>query len=109
MKGTIKSVCVLLLLAAWSDAPAHPGGLDKHGCHNNRSTGEYHCHRGAAAPRGDLQRAPVRTGAAPARATGGVLRNCTDARAAGAAPVMRGDPAYGPHLDRDNGGVGCEN
>jgi len=23
----------------------HPGGLNSTGCHNNRKTGEYHCHR----------------------------------------------------------------
>lgn len=34
--------------------------------------------------------------------------NCAAARAAGAAPVRRGQPGYGPHLDRDNDGVGCE-
>ena len=34
--------------------------------------------------------------------------NCAEARAAGAAPVRRGDPGYAPHLDRDNDGVGCE-
>ncbi|NHC14661.1 excalibur calcium-binding domain-containing protein [Motilibacter sp. E257] len=34
--------------------------------------------------------------------------NCDDARAAGAAPVHRGDPGYGSHLDRDDDGVGCE-
>ncbi|WP_343239127.1 excalibur calcium-binding domain-containing protein [Stenotrophomonas sp.] len=34
--------------------------------------------------------------------------NCAEARAAGAAPVRRGEPGYGPHLDRDNDGVGCE-
>ncbi|MEN0066394.1 MAG: YHYH domain-containing protein [Myxococcota bacterium] len=28
-----------------SDAAAHPGGLDRYGCHNNRRTGGYHCHR----------------------------------------------------------------
>lgn len=27
-------------------AYAHSGGLNKDGCHNNRKTGEYHCHRG---------------------------------------------------------------
>lgn len=27
---------------------AHSGGLDRRGCHNNRKTGEYHCHRGGA-------------------------------------------------------------
>jgi hypothetical protein len=35
-------------------------------------------------------------------------RNCSAARAAGAAPVRRSDPGYAPHLDRDNDGVGCE-
>jgi PBP1b-binding outer membrane lipoprotein LpoB len=34
--------------------------------------------------------------------------NCTEARAAGAAPVRRGDPGYSSKLDRDNDGVGCE-
>ncbi|WP_234433376.1 excalibur calcium-binding domain-containing protein, partial [Streptomyces sp. NRRL WC-3549] len=34
--------------------------------------------------------------------------NCDAARAAGAAPVYRGDPGYAAHLDRDNDGVGCE-
>ena len=34
--------------------------------------------------------------------------NCTEARAAGAAPVRVGDPGYGRHLDRDGDGVGCE-
>ncbi|QGZ49124.1 calcium-binding protein [Streptomyces sp. QHH-9511] len=34
--------------------------------------------------------------------------NCSAARAAGAAPVHRGDPGYGRHLDRDGDGVGCE-
>ena len=35
-------------------------------------------------------------------------KNCTEARAAGASPVHRGDPGYGKHLDRDGDGVGCE-
>ncbi|GGT31868.1 hypothetical protein GCM10010271_39870 [Streptomyces kurssanovii] len=34
--------------------------------------------------------------------------NCTAARAAGAAPVHRGEPGYGSHLDRDNDGTGCD-
>ncbi|WP_369010294.1 excalibur calcium-binding domain-containing protein, partial [Salmonella enterica] len=31
-----------------------------------------------------------------------------EARAAGAAPVRAGEPGYGPHLDRDGDGIGCE-
>ena len=34
--------------------------------------------------------------------------NCSAARAAGAAPVMAGDPGYSRKLDRDGDGIGCE-
>ncbi|MEU0964833.1 excalibur calcium-binding domain-containing protein [Streptomyces sp. NPDC005917] len=34
--------------------------------------------------------------------------NCSEARAAGAAPLYRGDPGYAAHLDRDGDGVACE-
>lgn len=98
---------------------AHGGGLDRHGCHTNRRTGEYHCHRGTAPSTPALQTwAPPPSLPAPARIApssrpheGGrlrVFRNCAEARAAGAAPVRRGEPGYGPHLDRDGDGIGCE-
>lgn len=35
-------------------------------------------------------------------------RNCTAARAAGAAPIRRGESGYGRHLDRDNDGIACD-
>ncbi|WP_152663841.1 excalibur calcium-binding domain-containing protein [Sphingomonas sp. SRS2] len=34
--------------------------------------------------------------------------SCAAARAAGAAPVRRGDAGYAPRLDRDGDGIGCE-
>ncbi|MBD3779278.1 MAG: excalibur calcium-binding domain-containing protein [Micrococcales bacterium] len=34
--------------------------------------------------------------------------NCDAARAAGAAPVLAGQPGYRAALDRDGDGVGCE-
>lgn len=34
--------------------------------------------------------------------------NCSQARAAGAAPIRRGEPGYRPALDRDNDGIACE-
>lgn len=34
--------------------------------------------------------------------------SCDEARAAGAAPVRRGDPGYSTHLDGDGDGVACE-
>ncbi|MFF4168740.1 excalibur calcium-binding domain-containing protein [Streptomyces sp. NPDC001744] len=35
--------------------------------------------------------------------------NCAAVRAAGAAPIRRGDPGYSSRLDRDGDGVACEN
>ena len=35
-------------------------------------------------------------------------KNCTAAKAAGAAPLHRGEPGYRPALDRDGDGVACE-
>jgi hypothetical protein len=84
---------------------AHGGGLNAEGCHNNRKTGDYHCHR-------DGGSAKLSTASRSLKAlssyNGGAFRNCAAARAAGAAPVKRGDPGYGSHLDRDDDGVGCE-
>lgn len=55
------------------------------------------------------QPAPVSTQPPTTAASSSVyFENCTEARNAGAAPVRRSDPGYGPHLDRDGDGVGCE-
>lgn len=35
-------------------------------------------------------------------------KNCTAVRAAGKAPLHRGDPGYAPRLDRDGDGIACE-
>lgn len=87
-------------LAPWS-ANAHPGGLNSEGCHNNRKTGGYHCHRGPSSRPSQAVRAV---------STGGrrEFANCSQARAAGAAPVRAGDPGFRQHLDRGGDGVGCE-
>ena len=98
---------VVALLPGWFllalpsvEVEAHPGGLNAQGCHNNRKTGDYHCHRAA----GSSARRLSLSSDAPGRA----FRNCSEARAAGAAPVRAGRPGYGRHLDRDGDGVGCE-
>lgn len=47
--------------------------------------------------------------AAPVQDSGNVYyRNCSAARAAGAAPIYLGQPGYGTHLDRDLDGIACE-
>ncbi|MES2337103.1 MAG: excalibur calcium-binding domain-containing protein [Pseudomonadota bacterium] len=95
-----------ILIAMPGLALAHGGGLNAQGCHNDRKGGTgYHCHR-----------APGRSSAASGRSrplglaavSGESFRNCSAARAAGAAPVRAGDAGYGRHLDRDGDGIGCE-
>lgn len=101
-----------LVLAA--PALAHGGGLNAEGCHTNRKTGEYHCHRSPSPP------PPPPQAIQPAYSSGlretqrdapqrrSSYANCTEVRAAGAAPVRIGQPGYGAHLDRDGDGIGCE-
>ena len=88
----------------WSaSAEAHGGGLNSQGCHRERATGGYHCHRSASKPAPAPKRQSLYS-----RPSSDAFPNCAAARAAGAAPVRRGDPGYGTHLDRDGDGVGCE-
>ena len=91
-------------MAGWllpAPAFAHPVGLSAKGGHNNRKAGGYHCHRRA-----------VSSASAALRAVSSSSRrefaNCSQARAAGAAPVRTGDPGYGRRLNRDGDGVRCE-
>lgn len=81
-------------------AMAHPGGLNKEGCHNNRKTGGYHCHRNPRAtqpmPRGQSIDGDV------------YYASCAAARADGRRNIRRGEPGYRRGLDRDNDGVACE-
>ena len=95
-------IALSLLVVLPQPVSAHPGGLAADGCHNDRKNGGRHCHGGGKAL------APTRSKALRGFSGGGAFRNCAAARAAGAAPVRRGDDGYGPHLDRDGDGVGCE-
>jgi hypothetical protein len=63
--------------------------------------------------------AAVATGAGAVAATAGFKRSrepqandfwsgCNDARAAGTAPIYRGEPGYRPEMDGDDDGVACE-
>lgn len=53
---------------------------------------------------------PTPTKPRPTKTTEDVYyANCTEVRAAGAAPIRRGEPGYSTKLDRDKDGVACEN
>lgn len=51
---------------------------------------------------------PLSLASRPQAAQGASFRNCAAARAAGAAPLYRGQTGYGSHMDRDGDGVACE-
>ncbi|WP_343236290.1 excalibur calcium-binding domain-containing protein [Xanthomonas bonasiae] len=110
MRSFVATLVALASVAITGSAWAHGGGLNKDGCHTNRKTGDYHCHRGGSTPPSPRSSYVPANSVSPSGSTSGshAFANCTEARAAGAAPVHRGDPGYGPHLDRDNDGVGCE-
>ena len=46
-RRNVQFLCIFITLglSAASQAFAHGGGLNAQGCHNNRKTGDYHCHR----------------------------------------------------------------
>src|SRR5690606_40568974 len=101
----IKMVCLLLGLALAPLVWAHSGGLDKNGCHTNRKTGDYHCHRSRepSPPPAVSHLAEPALSMTPSRSTPASrpFRNCAEARVAWAAPFKRGDAWCGLHLDRD--------
>lgn len=78
--GTLKFGIATILMAASQLAVAHGGGLNAEGCHNNRKTGDYHCHR-----------APAVTATSAAKST-----NSSGAANNTAAPTPTMQPSAGP-------------
>ena len=107
---TLAIVMGLAVGGSASPALAHGGGLNAEGCHNDRKGGTgYHCHRDSKPAKSSSSRNTARPLGLSASSSGsGAYANCTEARAAGASNIRRGEPGYGPHLDRDGDGVGCE-
>jgi hypothetical protein len=58
------------------------------------------------APQADPAPAPQPLVASPPSSS--YFKNCSEAKAAGAAPLYAGEPGYRSALDRDNDGVACE-
>ena len=46
-----KFLITMILTFLVNIVSAHGGGLNAQGCHNERKTGGYHCHRSPSAPR----------------------------------------------------------
>ncbi|WP_242915642.1 MULTISPECIES: excalibur calcium-binding domain-containing protein [Brevundimonas] len=110
----MKTILIASALMAGLATPAlaHSGGLNSEGCHNDRRNGGYHCHRSGGGNRSSSNantqpRGLIGTGVGVGTRTR-YYANCSEARAAGAAPIRRGQPGYGSHLDRDGDGIACE-
>ncbi|WP_400160291.1 DUF1524 domain-containing protein [Arthrobacter sp. BPSS-3] len=61
-----------------------------------------------AAPAQAPAAAPAPAAAVPAAPAAAYYANCAAVRAAGAAPLRRGQPGYSSKLDRDGDGIACE-
>ena len=64
--------------------------------------------RAAGSPTPTIKGRPAAQAPAVTPPTNVSYKNCAAVRAAGKAPIYRGQPGYASHLDRDNDGVGCE-
>lgn len=105
--GRLTFACGVVIAATLPTASfGHGGRTNASGCHNNRKTGDYHCHGGSS---GGSAKA---SGPQALYNNGGDNRsyyaNCSEARAAGVAPLRRGQRGYAPKLDRDGDGIACE-
>ncbi|MFJ6382518.1 excalibur calcium-binding domain-containing protein [Kitasatospora sp. NPDC092039] len=119
--------------AAWAGgaAPLHRGdagyraGLDSDGDGTACETRPGHGSSGGSGASGGSTGGSSSTGGSTGGSSGGTsssgsssssgggggdayYANCSAAKAAGAAPLHRGEPGYRPALDRDGNGVACE-
>jgi hypothetical protein len=104
-----RSLAGVLIGLAATTANGHGGGLNADGCHTNRKTGEYHCHRPQAAKPAETPREPAKLYDAPSQSERPVtFGSCAAARAAGYSRMKVGQPGYSRRLDRDGDGIACE-
>ncbi|MFD3447424.1 excalibur calcium-binding domain-containing protein [Microbacteriaceae bacterium 4G12] len=88
--------------------PGYASHLDRDGdgvaCENSNSDSE-------SAPASQPKATPApqpKPEPAPSQNTNVYYKNCAAVKAAGKAPLHRGDPGYASHLDRDGDGIACE-
>lgn len=97
---------MLLGVLAAGSSYAHSGGLNAEGCHNNRKTGEYHCHRGAKRAQPVVPpRAPGGTG--DGQRSCGAKTYCTEMVSCQEA-IFYFNQCGLTRLDGDGDGVPCE-
>lgn len=80
-----------------------PRGAPGYGPHLDRDEDGIACENS-----GGMVQPPLGQPAQPVQPANVYYSNCSEARAAGAAPVYAGQAGYATHLDRDGDGIGCE-
>lgn len=89
-------------------ASAHSGRTNAEGCHNNRKTGDYHCHGKKTVAKQETKTSAKISARTVAKAD----YNCTDFSTYEEAQSFyerNGGPLIDPHnLDRDKDGIACE-
>jgi hypothetical protein len=108
MRGAAVVLFVGAIVLGADLAQSHGGGLNAEGCHNNRKTGDYHCHRAprAAQPASPPQRLrPAPSGGSKhscgEKSTCGQMASCEEAMFYLRQCGLR-------RLDGDRDGVPCE-
>lgn len=81
---------------------------DEHGIPGGRRVDFQHGYVEWSPATGALVNRPVASPTTPPATGEPYYENCAAARAAGAAPLHRGQPGYRPALDRDGDGTACE-
>jgi hypothetical protein len=70
--ASLSAAVALVFGLSLVSAPAlpHSGGLDSSGCHTNRKTGDYHCHRSQSPPPSSARTQPATSGIVKKSKTG---------------------------------------
>ena len=103
MKSTLLKLLIVALILPVL-VLAHGGRTNSEGCHNNRKTGDYHCHNGESAKANspqNIRSSPVgNPSSCGNKRTCKEMDSCAEARQYLECGLKR--------LDRDNDGIPCE-
>ncbi len=95
MRNAIASFVFALFVCGYAGlSSAHGGGLDKYGCHTNRKTGEYHCHRGGSQTPTNTEAVP-QSGAAKHSPPTQIDNTCYTGPRGGRYRIINGRKRYG--------------
>ncbi|WP_149425961.1 YHYH domain-containing protein [Oryzomicrobium terrae] len=86
---------LLAIFCIASPAFGHGGGLDSNGCHFERSTGEYHCHRSRGKPAPDRALSNMQEARSPNNLVPRVDNTCYTGPRGGRYRIVNGRKRYG--------------